>query len=143
MIKKIFLYFFLFFFTTTITAEEIIMKCKFKKYKYITQNSGDIILSTKKRGVEKWTEWCPGKKTEDNKSWFVSAKNQKLVVQNLRGTCMVERGEFLMKGGKTGFIRLSKSSTDFKKFIYTTEFFWMNEKRKRKRKEKCKILKKL
>ena len=54
MIKKLFSYIFLIFFTTNITAEEIVMKCKFKKYKYITQDLGNIILTTKKKGDPKW-----------------------------------------------------------------------------------------
>ena len=76
MIKKLFSFIFLIFFTTSVGAEEIIMKCKFKKYKYIIQDSGNIILSTKKKGKPKWVGWCPGEKTEDNKDWFVSAKNR-------------------------------------------------------------------
>ena len=53
MIKKLFSYIFLFFFTTNVTAEEIVMKCKYKKYKYITQDLGNIILTTKKKGKPK------------------------------------------------------------------------------------------
>ena len=45
MIKKLFSYIFLIFFITNVTAEEIVMKCKFKKYKYITQDLGNIILA--------------------------------------------------------------------------------------------------
>ena len=59
MIKKLFSYIFLIFFTTNVTAKEIVMKCKFKKYKYITQDLGNIILTTKKKGEPKWVRWCP------------------------------------------------------------------------------------
>ena len=142
MIKKLFSYIFVIFFTTNVTAGEIIMKCKFKKYKYITQESGNIILSTKKKDKPKWVGWCPDEKTEDNKHWFVSAKNRELIISDLKGVCMIEKGEFLMKNGKVGFVRSSASVTDFKKLTYTSEFIWMDEKKKRKRKEKCKKVKK-
>ena len=81
------------FFTANVTAEEIVMKCKFKKYKYITQDLGNIILTTKKKGEPKWVGWCPDKKTEDNKHWFVSAKNRELIISDLKGICMIEKGE--------------------------------------------------
>ena len=142
MIKKLFSYIFLIFFITNAAAEEIIIKCKYKKYKYITQDSGNIILSTNKKGKPKWVGWCPGKKTEDNKNWFVSAKNRKLIISDLKGTCMIEKGEFLKKNGSIGVVRLSASITDFKKHTYNSEFFWMDETKKRKRKEKCKKVKK-
>ena len=142
MIKKLFSFIFLIFFTITVNAEEIIMKCKFKKYKYIIQDSGNIILSTKKKGKPKWVGWCPGKKTEDNKNWFVSAKNRELIISELKGICMVEEGEFFKKNGNIGVVRSIISVTDFKKFTYTSEFFWMDETKKRKRKEKCKKVKK-
>ena len=142
MIKKLFSFIFLIFFTTSINAEEIIMKCKFKKYKYIIQDSGKIILSTKKKGKPKWVGWCPGEKTEDNKDWFVSAKNRELIISNLKGICMVEKGEFFMKDGNIGVVRSIMSVTDFKKLTYSSKFFWMNETKKRKRKEKCKKVKK-
>ena len=142
MIKKLFSYIFLIFFSTNVTAEEVIMKCKFKKYKYITQNLDNIILSTKKKGELKWVRWCPDEKTEDNKHWFVSAKNRELIISDLKGICMIEKGEFLKKNGNIGFIRSSTSVTDFKKLTYTSEFFWMDETKKRKRKEKCKKVKK-
>ena len=94
MIKKLFSYIFLIFFSTSVSAEQIIMKCKFKKYKYIIQDSGNIILSTKKKGKPKWVGWCPGEKTEENKNWFVSAKNRELIISDLKGICIIEKGEF-------------------------------------------------
>ena len=138
MIKKLFSYIFLIFFSTSVSAEEIIMKCKFKKYKYITQDSGNIILSTNKKGKPQWVGWCPGEKTADNEHWFVSAKNRELIISDLKGICMVEKGEFLTRFGNISFIRESTSVTDFKKLTYTSEFFWKNKTKKRKRKEKCK-----
>ena len=142
MIKKLFSYIFLIFFATSVNAEEITMKCKFKKYKYITQESGNIILSTKKKDKPKWVGWCPDEKTEDNKHWFVSAKNRELIISDLKGVCMIEKGEFLMRNGNISFFRSITSVTDFKKLTYTSEFFWKNKKKKIKRKEKCKEVKK-
>jgi|TARA_B100000959_G_scaffold33319_1_gene31705 hypothetical protein len=142
MIKKLFSYIFLIFFATNVTAEEIVMKCKFKKYKYITQDIDSIILTTKKKGEPKWVAWCPNEKTEDNKHWFVSAKNRKLIITDLKGVCMIEKGEFLMKNGNISFFRSITSVTDFKKLTYTSEFFWKNKKKKIKRKENCKEIEK-
>jgi hypothetical protein len=140
--KKIFSYIFIIFFTTNVAAEEIVMKCKFKKYKYITQDLDNIILSTKKKGEQKWVRWCPGEKTEDNENWFVSAKNRELIISDLKGICMIEKGEYLMRNGNIGVVRSIISVTNFKKLTYTSEFFWKNIKKKRKRKEKCKKVKK-
>ena len=142
MIKKIFSYIFVIFFTTNVASEEIVMKCKFKKYKYIIQDLGNIILTAKKKGEPKWVGWCPDKKTEDNKHWFVSAKNRELIISDLKGLCMIEKGEFLMKNGNISFFRSITSVTDFRKLTYTSEFFWKNRKKKIKRKEKCKMVKK-
>jgi hypothetical protein len=142
MIKKLFSFIFLIFFTITVNAEEIIMKCKFKKYKYIIQDSGNIILSTKKKGKPKWVAWCPGEKMENNRDWFVSAKNRELIISDLKGICMIEKGEFFTKNRNTRVVRSIISVTDFIKLTYTSEFFWMNETKKRKRKEKCKKIKK-
>ena len=142
MVKKLFSFIFLIFFTISVNAEEIIMKCKFKRYKYIIQDSGNIILSTKKKGKPKWVGWYPGEKTEDNKDWFVSAKNRKLIISDLKGICMIEKGEFLMRNGNISFFRSITSVTDFKKLTYTSEFFWKNKKKKIKRKEKCTEVKK-
>ena len=142
MVKKLFSFIFLILFTTSVNAEEIIMKCKYKKYKYIIQDSGNIILSTNKKGKAKWVQWCPGEKIKENNDWFVSAKNQELIISDLKGICMVEVGEFFMKNGNIGVVRSIISVTDFKKLTYTSEFFWMDETRKRKRKEKCKKVKK-
>jgi hypothetical protein len=142
MIKKLFSYIFLIFFITNVTAEEIIMKCKFKKYKYITQDLDNIILTAKKKGEPKWVGWCPGEKTGDNKHWFVSAKNRELIITDLKGVCMIEKGEFLMRNGNISFFRSITSVTDFKKLTYTSEFFWKDKKKKIKRKEKCREVKK-
>ncbi len=49
MIKKLFLYIFLIFFITNVLAKEIVIECKYKKYKYIFKNSGNVIMSTKKK----------------------------------------------------------------------------------------------
>jgi hypothetical protein len=135
MIKKLFSYIFLILFTTNVTAEEILMKCKFKKYKYITQDLGNIILTTKKKGEAKWVGWCPNEKTEDNKHWFVSAKNRELIISDLKGVCMIEKGEFLMRNGNISFFRSITSVTDFKNLTYTSEFFWKNKKKNKKKRK--------
>jgi hypothetical protein len=101
-----------------------------------------ITQSQIKKGKAKWVGWCPGEKTEDNKDWFVSVKNRELIISDLKGVCMIEKGEFLKKNGNIGFVRSSTSVIDFKKFVRTSEFFWMDKTKKIKRKEKCKKIKK-
>ena len=119
------------------------MKCKFKKYKYITQDSGNIILSTNKKGKAKWVGWCPGEKTEDNKKWFVSTKNRELIIGDFKGICMVDVCKFKMPDGSgVGVVKNSTTVIDFKKLILKTEYFWKDEKKKYKEKEKCKKVKK-
>ena len=79
---------------------------------------------------------------ENNRDWFVSAKNRELIISDLKGICMIEKGEFFTKNRNTRVVRSIISVTDFIKLTYTSEFFWMNETKKRKRKEKCKKIKK-
>ena len=143
MIKQLFTYIFLIFFTTSVVAEEILMDCKTSKYRYIKQDSETTILYThKKRDKGKWAGWCPSEVTEDNKAWFVSAKDRDLLITDRKGICMVSEGKFKTTSGEIGIVRSNTSVVDFVKKTYTTEFFWMDEKKKTKNKQKCKIVKK-
>ena len=143
MIKKLFIHIILILFTTSVVAEEILMDCKTGKYRYIKQDSETTILYThKKRDKGKWAGWCPSEVTEDNKAWFVSAKDRDLLITDRKGICMVSEGKFKMTNGKIGIVRSNTSVVDFVKKTYTTEYFWMDEKKKTKNKQKCKIVKK-
>ena len=123
-------------------AEEIMMSCKAAKYKYITKDSGNIILYThKKRDRGKWAGWCPSEVTEDNKAWFVSASDHNLIVSDLRGVCMVSEGKFKMADGKVGIVKSNTTVTDFKKLTVTSTFYWMDKKEKITVKDKCKKVK--
>ena len=143
MIKKLFIHLILILFTTSVVAEEILMDCKTGKYRYIKQDSETTILYThKKRDKGKWAGWCPSEVTEDNKAWFVSAKDRDLLITDRKGICMVSEGKFKTTNGKIGIVRSNTSVVDFVKKTYTTEYFWMDEKKKTKNKTKCKIKKK-
>jgi hypothetical protein len=143
MIKKLFIHIILILFTTSVVAEEILMDCKTGKYRYIKQDSETTILYThKKRDKGKWAGWCPSEVTEDNKAWFVSVKDHDLLITDRKGICMVSEGKFKMTNGKIGIVRSNTSVVDFVKKTYTTEYFWMDEKKKTKNKQKCKIVKK-
>ena len=143
MIKKLFIHIILILFTTSVVAEEILMDCKTGKYRYIKQDSETTILYThKKRDKGKWAGWCPSEVTEDNKAWFVSAKDRDLLISDRKGICMVSEGKFKMTNGKIGIVRSNTSVVDFVKKTYTTEYFWMDEKKKTKNKQKCKLVKK-
>ena len=143
MIKKLFIHIILILFTTSVIAEEILMDCKTGKYRYIKQDSETTILYThKKRDKGKWAGWCPSEVTEDNKAWFVSVKDHDLLITDRKGICMVSEGKFKMTNGKIGIVRSNTSVVDFVKKTYTTEYFWMDEKKKTKNKQKCKIVKK-
>ena len=50
--------------------------------------------------------------------------------------------KFKMSNGKIGIVRSNTSVVDFVKKTYTTEYFWMDQKKKTKNKQKCKIVKK-
>ena len=143
MIKKLFIHIILILFTTSVVAEEILMDCKTSKYRYIKQDSETTILYThKKRDKGKWAGWCPSEVTEDNKAWFVSVKDHDLLITDRKGICMVSEGKFKMSSGGIGIVRSNTSVLDFVKKTYTTEYFWMDEKKKTKNKQKCKIVKK-
>ena len=143
MIKKLFIHIILILFTTSVVAEEILMDCKTGKYRYIKQDSETTILYThKKRDKGKWAGWCPSEVTEDNKAWFVSVKDHDLLITDRKGICMVSEGKFKMTNGKIGIVRSNTSVVDFVKKTYTTEYFWMDEKKKTKNKQKCKLVKK-
>ena len=143
MIKKLFIHIILILFTTSVIAEEILMDCKTGKYRYIKQDSETTILYThKKRDKGKWAGWCPSEVTEDNKAWFVSVKDHDLLITDRKGICMVSEGKFKMTNGKIGIVRSNTSVVDFVKKTYTTEYFWMDEKKKTKNKQKCKLVKK-
>ena len=143
MIKKLFIHIILILFTTSVVAEEILMDCKTGKYRYIKQDSETTILYThKKRDKGKWAGWCPSEVTEENKAWFVSVKDHDLLISDRKGICMVSEGKFKMTNGKIGIVKSNTSVVDFVKKTYTTEYFWMDEKKKTKNKQKCKIVKK-
>ena len=104
MIKKLFIHIILILFTTSVVAEEILMDCKTGKYKYIKQDSETTILYThKKRDKGKWAGWCPSEVTEDNKAWFVSAKDHDLLITDRKVICMVSEGKFKTTSGEIGF----------------------------------------
>ena len=142
MIKKISTYIFLITFSSVVSAQEILMDCKTGKYRYINNDSGAKILYThKKRDKGKWAGWCPAEVTEKNKLWFVSAKDHNLLISENKGICMVSEGKFKMTNGKVGTVRSNTSIVDFTKKTYTTEYCWMDKKKKFKKKTKCKIVK--
>ena len=123
-------------------AEEIIISCQYNKYKYIIKDSGNNILSTnKKLDKGKYYQWCP---MEPKNAFprFISASGPGIVVSDLKGVCMVDVAKFKTSDGSVGVLKNSTSVVDFKKLIYTTEYFWKDEKKKYKRKEKCKKVKK-
>lgn len=142
MIKKISTYILLILFSGAVTAEEILMECKNGTYHYINENGDIQILYThKKRDKGKYAAWCPSEQTEKNKSWFISAKDHNLIKSEKKGICMVSEAKFKTTNGKIGIIKSSTSVVDFTKKFYKTEYFWMDEKKKSKGKQKCKIKK--
>ena len=142
MIKKLFIHIILILFTTSVVAEEIIISCKYSKYKYIIKDSGNNILSTnKKLDKGKYYQWCP---MEPKNAFprFISASGPGLLLSDLKGVCMVDVAKFKTSDGSVGVLKNATSVVDFKKLIYKTEYFWKDEKKKYKRKEKCKKVKK-
>ena len=142
MIKKISTYIFLITFSSVVSAQEILMDCKTGKYRYINNDSRtEILFMHKKRDKGNFAGWCPAEVNEKNKLWFVSAKDHNLLISENKGICMVSEGKFKMTNGKVGTVRSNTSVVDFTKKTYSTEYFWMDEKKKFKKKTKCKIIK--
>jgi len=74
---------------------------------------------------------------------FISASGPGLLLSDLKGICMVDVGKFKMADGSgVGVVKNSTTVIDFKTLILKTEYFWKDEKKKYKRKEKCKKVKK-
>ena len=71
-----------------------------------------------------------------------SVKDHDLLITDRKGICMVSEGKFKMTNGKIGIVKSNTSVVDFVKKTYTTEYFWMDEKKKTKNKQKCKLVKK-
>ena len=143
MIKKLFIHIILILFTTSVAAEEIIISCQYNKYKYIIKDSGNNILqASKKFDKGKYYQWCP-METKNAFPRFISASGPGLLLSDLKGVCMVDVAKFKMADGSgVGVVKNSTTVIDFKKLILKTEYFWKDEKKKYKEKEKCKKVKK-
>ena len=65
--KKILLFLTILFFSTNLIAEEIIMKCKHYRYKFISDNSNVSIYSANiERDKKNYHKFCPDKVGDDN-----------------------------------------------------------------------------
>ena len=86
----------LIFFTTNVIAEEILMKCKYHFYTYVS-NSGDITIYTaniKEREKKKSKKYCPSSVNEENSDKFISLEGITYDVENYKAICTVSKVVF-------------------------------------------------
>lgn len=120
-------------FSTNIIAEEIIMKCKHYRYKYVADSSGVSIYATHiKRDKKKYHKFCPSEVRDDNKHFLKSVEGAEMIVTDKKVTCLTDKGVL-----KSGVVTSSVSVTDFEKFRRNSEFYWNGKKQSQN--EKCKL----
>ena len=118
MFKKFFLILTIFSFCTNVIAEEIIMKCKNYRYKYVADSSGiSIYASHIKRDKKKYHKFCPSEVRDDNKHFLISVEGAEMIIADKKITCLTSKGVL-----KSGVVTASTSVTDFEKFKRDSEF---------------------
>ena len=123
-------------FSTNIIAEEIIMKCKHNRYKYVADSSGISIYAAHiKRDKKKYHKFCPARVTDDNKHFLKSAEGVEMIITDYKVMCLTAKG--VLKNG--GVVTSSTSVTDFKKLTRNSEGYWNGKKYSQS--EKCKLQK--
>ena len=136
MIRKFILVLTIILFPTSIVAEEIIIKCKNYRYKYVADSSGISIYAAHiKRDKKKYHKFCPSEVRDDNKHFMKSAEGVEMMITDYKVTCLTAKG-VLTNGG---VITSSTSVTDFKKLTRNSEFYWNGKKQTQS--EKCKLQK--
>ena len=110
----------IFSFCTNVIAEEIIMKCKNYRYKYVADSSGiSIYASHIKRDKKKYHKFCPSEVRDDNKHFLISVEGVEMIITDKKITCLTSKGVL-----KSGVVTASTSVTDFEKFKRDSEFYW-------------------
>ena len=136
MFKKFIFILTIFSFWTNVIAEEIIMKCKNYRYKYVADSSGiSIYASHIKRDKKKYHKFCPSEVRDDNKHFLISVEGAEMIIADKKITCLTSKGVL-----KSGVVTASTSVTDFEKFKRDSEFYWNGKKHNQT--EKCKKQKK-
>ena len=134
--KKVLLLFTIFFFSTNLVAEEIIMKCKNYRYKFISDTSGVSIYSAHiKRDKKKYHKFCATEVRDDNKHFLKSIEGVEMIITDYKVTCLTAKA--VMKNGGVGTD--ATSVTDFKSLSRNSEGYWNGKKYKQS--EKCKFQK--
>ena len=91
--KKLLALMVLIFFTTNVIAEEILMKCKYHFYTYVS-NSGDITIysaNIEKREKKKSKKYCPSLVNEENSDKFISLEGITYDIENYKGICTASK----------------------------------------------------
>ena len=136
MIKKFIIILMITFFSTNVIAEEIIMKCKNYRYKYVSNGSDIKIYAAHiKRDRKKYHKFCPSEVRDDNKHFLKSVEGVEMIITDKKITCLTSKGVL-----KSGVVTASTSVTDFEKFKRNSEFYWNGKKQTQS--EKCKLQKK-
>ena len=132
--KKLLAIIVLIFFTTNVIAEEILMKCKYSFYTYVS-NSGDITIYTaniKKREKKKAVKYCANSVNEKNSHKFKSLEGITYDVENYKAICTASKVVYT-----NGNVASGVEFVDFKNQTYGYEAI-INGKELSSR-ENCKI----
>lgn len=123
------------FFSTNVIAEEIIMKCKNYRYKYVSNGSDIKIYAAHiKRDRKKYHKFCPSEVRDDNKHFLKSVEGVEMIITDKKITCLTSKGVL-----KSGVVTSSVSVTDFEKFKRNSKFKWNGKEQSQT--EKCKLQK--
>ena len=132
-IKRILLFLAILFFSTNLIAEEIIMKCKNYRYKFISDNSNVSIYSAHiERDKKNYHKFCPDKVADDNKHFLKSVEGAEMIITDYKVTCLTAKA--VMQNGGIG--TESTSITNFKDLTRNSECYWNGKKFNQS--EKCK-----
>ena len=116
--KKLLAIIVLIFFTTNVIAEEILMKCKYSFYTYVS-NSGDITIysaNIEKREKKKSRKYCPSSVNEANSDTFISLEGITYDIENYKGICTASKVVYT-----NGNVASGVEVLDFKNQTYAYE----------------------
>ena len=120
-------------FSTNVVAEVIIMKCKFYRYKFESNESGTTIYSANiKRDKKNFHKFCPAEVNDSNKHFLKSIEGVELIISGYEVTCKTAKAVL-----KQGIGTDQVSITDFKKLRRSSKYKWNGQPQTQK--EKCKL----
>ena len=107
-----------------VLSEEIIIKCKYAKYKYVNDGTNVLAYSTNiKRDKGKWHRWPYPGVTEDNKHFLKSLEGGETIIDGYKVTSKSKKLVHL--NGDTA--KNSNMTIDFKKLTRSGKGTWKSK----------------